>query len=261
MKKQELHQKLQGAYQEMVENIETLIKKEGKTLKEAVETSEEKLSNWKELTKEEAQKVSNEVKSDLQSLGETLNGAKDAYKEQFKQDASYLTESIWEKLRNIVDVSSEQFMSFAEEIKERAHKVRMDDHANEHKDHLRWYSDHELWLDEIELWKNDHQHALDKLQAIEAVITKHTDALNEHAQVIRSHEELDHKHEKVMQGAELDPTSRVMEREDDEEVNIHNQERQEHAQHAELHDYMKKGHREMMALVNNLYKQVVDKSR
>jgi len=261
MKTQKINERLQSAYEKMVEDIESLINNDGKKLKEAVEIAEEKLSTWQELTKEEAQKISNEVKSDLQSVGETLHSAKDAYKEQFKLDAAHLTDSIWEKVSKIADVSNEEFNAFTNNLKELALKATTDDHANEHKDHLRWHTDHGLWLDEIELWKNDHQDALDKLQAIEAVITKHNDALDEHEQVIRSHEELDLQHEEVMQGAELDPSSRVMEREDDEMVNIHNQERQEHAQHAELHDYMKKGHREMMALVNNLYKQVVDRSK
>jgi len=104
MNNQELINKMKSAYQHMVETIETLIDMEGKTLQEAVEIAEEKLSNWQELTKEEAQKISSEVKSDLQSIGETLNGAKDAYKEQFKIDAAYLTESLWEKLSKAADV-------------------------------------------------------------------------------------------------------------------------------------------------------------
>jgi len=107
------------------------------------------------------------------------------------------------------------------------------------------------------VWKKDHQHALKKLQAIEESIKKHTDTLDEHAQVIHAHEEQDQEHEEVMLGTELDPSSRALEAEDDREVSIHRQERIEHAKHAALHDSLKKGHRKMMAMIDNLYKQVV----
>jgi len=257
MKTQKINERLQSAYEKMVEDIESLINNDGKKLKEAVEIAEEKLNTWQELTKEEAQKISNEVKSDLQSVGETLHGAKDAYKEQFKLDTAYLTDSIWEKISKIADASNEEFNAFSDNLKELAHKATTDDHANEHKDHLRWNSDHEFWLDEIKVWKNDHQHALVKLQAIEESIKKHTDALDEHAQVIHAHEEQNKEHEEVMQGTELDPSSRVLEAEDNREASIHRQESIEHAKHAALHDSLKKGHRKMMVLIDNLYNQVV----
>jgi gas vesicle protein len=65
MKAQELNEKMKNAYQNMVEVIETLVDTEGKTLKEAVEIAEEKLSDWQELSREESQKISAEVQSDL----------------------------------------------------------------------------------------------------------------------------------------------------------------------------------------------------
>ncbi len=258
MKTQELSEKMIKAYQNMLETIETLIEKEGKPLKEAVQIAEEKLSKWKELTNEESQKISAEVKNDLQSVGEALKGAKNAYKEQFKIDADYLTDAIWEKLSKIADVATEEFLAFTEDLKERAHKVRMDEHANEHKEHLRWYSDHDFWINEIEVWKKDHQQALKKLQAIESSIKKHTDLLEEHAQAIRAHEKLDHEHEEVMVSYETDPTSHIAEEEDDKYIAIHDQERQEHEKQAALHNSMKKKHREMMAIINHLYKHVVE---
>jgi len=44
MKTQEIHEKLQDAYHEMVDNISSLTQDEGKSLKEAVNIAEEKLS-------------------------------------------------------------------------------------------------------------------------------------------------------------------------------------------------------------------------
>ena len=258
MKTQGLSEKMKKAYQNMVETIETLIDREGKQLKEAVLIAEEKLSSLQELSKEEAQKISTEIKSDLQSIGETINGAKLAYKEQFKIEANYLTEALWEKLSKVADVGTEEFLAFSEDLKQRARKARLDDHASEHKDHLHWSSDHEFWLDEVELWKKDHQDALQKLQAIETAIKKHTDYLEEHAQAIRAHEELDHEHEETILANELDPTSRIAEENDEKDISVHKQEKQLHATHAKLHQNLKKNHRKMMAMINHLYKQVVD---
>ena len=185
-----------------------------------------------------------------------MQGAKEAYKEQFKLDAAYLNEIIWEKLSKAADMGKEEFIAFTEDLKAKAKEVRLGYHESEHTDHLHWSSDHEFWLDEIELWKKDHQHAWERLQAIEAAIRKHTDKLEEHAQVIRAHEARDKEHEEVLSANELDPTSHFLEEKDDEFVSIHEQERQEHGKHAELHDHLKKDRRKMMAAINNLYMQV-----
>jgi len=258
MKTQNINKKLQDAYEAMVEHTKSLIENENKSLKEALAAAEEKLSTMTEITKEEALKISDEVKSDLKSIGETLQGASDAYKEQFKLDAAYITDSVWEKLSKVADVGTEEFMEFTQDLKEKVQKIRTEGHASEHQDHLNWQGDHEFWLDEIEFWKKDHQRALEKLQAIEVAIKKHSDELEEHAQVIRAHEVMDHQHEEVMANNEIDPSSRVIEEDDDKEASIHEQEREEHAKHAELHDYLKKHHRSMMSMINHLYKHIVD---
>lgn len=257
MKTKELSEKMKNAYQNMVETIEVLIEKEGKTLKEAVEIAEEKQSNWIELTKEEAQKISAEVKRDLQSIGETFNGAKEAYKEQFKIDAEYLTESIWDKLSKVADVGTEEFLAFTADLKKRVNDIRSDEHLDEHKDHVQWSSDHEFWLDEIEIWRKDHQLALTKLKEIEQKIKKNADALEEHAQAIKVHEKLDHEHEEVLRESEVDPTSQVFESDENKESTFHQRERAEHIEHAKLHQSIKTDHRKIMASLNHLYKQVV----
>jgi hypothetical protein len=257
MKTQEINEKLQSTYHKMVDTIESLVEKEGKSLKEAVNIAEEKLSAWQELSKEENQKVSDEVRSDLKSIGETIQGAKIAYKEQFKLDTTYLTDSIWNKLSKAADVGKEEFIAFTNDLKERTKKIRMSEHASEHLDHLQWDSEHDFWLDEIKIWKKDHQTALEKLKTIEASIKKHDESLDEHAQAIQAHQKLDHQHEKVMSNAELDPSSLVFEEDDDKDISMHKQESKEHSQHAELHNTLKKDHRKTMSLVSHLYKEVV----
>ena len=260
MRSQQLQEKLKHAYHQMVENIENLTLNDGKSLSEATQIAEEKLSDMKELTKEQAQKISAMVVNDVHSIGETLSGAKTAYKEQFKLDTAYLTETLWEKMSKVADVGTEEFLEFTENLKERANKRRTDDHASEHKEHSEWHEDHAFWLDEIAFWKKDHKDALEKLKKIEESIKKHGDLLDEHAQAIQAHEKMDQQHEEVMKEAEIDPTSHVFESDDDKDTDIHQQQREEHKQHAELHESLKKHHRQMMSMLNNLYKQVINKS-
>jgi SHS2 domain-containing protein len=135
MKSDDLKSKLQKAYQSMVDTIDVLVKKEGKTLREALENAEEKLSEWEELTKEEVHEISTEVKNDLQSIGETLEGAKQAYKKQLKMDTTYVTDSILEKLSQIADTPTAQFLLFKEQLEEQAQQAVTDEHNNEHNDH------------------------------------------------------------------------------------------------------------------------------
>lgn len=258
MKTEEIKEKLQRAYQAMVDTIEPLVEKEGKTLREAVETAEEKISEWEELSKEEVQEISAELKKDLRAMGETLEGAKEAYKEQLKMDAAYLTDSILEKFNKIADTPTAQFLLFKEQIEEEAREATFDEHLKEHQEHQNWHSEHQLWLDEIALWKQDHESALQKLHEIESALKKHSEELQEHEQVIKAHEAQDREHEEIIANVEQDPTSQVFEANDEREAKIHQKEKDVHAEHAELHQNMKKHHLHMMALVNKLYEEVVE---
>lgn len=257
MRIEELNKDLKRAYQTMVDTVEELVVKDGKNLQQAMHSAEEKLSEWNELSKEQVQEISTELKHDFQTLNENLNEAKESYKEEFKKDAAYVTDSIWGKLMKITDSNTEQLLVFEETLKEQAQAVTSGEHLTEHQEHTQWNSEHELWLAEIALWKKEHAEAFSKLEKIEAAISQHSDDLDEHAQVIQAHEARDHEHEEVMAKAEQDPSSKVFEVADDKEVAVHKQERQEHHQHAELHNTMKKHHSEMMSLVNKLYKQTL----
>ncbi len=119
----ELKNKLQKAYQSMVDTVEVLVKKEGKTLREAFENAEEKLSEWEELSKEEINDISTEVKNDLQAIGETFEGAKQAYKRQLKMDTTYVTDSILDKLSEIADTPTAQFLLFKEQLEEQTQQA------------------------------------------------------------------------------------------------------------------------------------------
>lgn len=245
------------AYQNLVDTVEDLVVKEGKTLQQAMYSAEDKLSEWSELSKKQVQDISTEFNHDLKTLGENLNGATEAYKEQFKLDAAYVTDSIWEKLLNVMDANTAQLSVFIKDLKDQAQGNTTDQHINEHADHTKWDSEHELWLSEIDLWKQEHATALSQLSSIEKMIKQHSDALDEHAQVIKAHQASSHEHEVDIAKAEKDPTSEQYEDAVKRDSVIHAQERQEHLQHAELHRTMKRHHMRMMASVSELYKKTV----
>jgi len=239
----------------MVDTVEDLVVNQGENLQQALNAAEEKLNEWKELSKEEVEVISSELKHDFQKLDENLSEAKDSYKEQFKKEAAYVTDSVWSKLLTIMDTNTAQLLAFQKNLNERVMTIKGSGHLTEHQEHTQWNSDHGLWLAEVEIWKKEHKEALDKLAKIEKTITQHSAMLDEHAQVIKAHEARDHEHEEALAKAEHDPTSRVFEVKEDEEAAVHSQEKQEHTQHAELHDTMRKHHFAIMSLVNKLYKE------
>ncbi len=257
MRIEELNKDLKDAYQTMVDTVEELVVKDGQNLQQALLVAEEKLNEWEELSKEQVQEISTELKHDFQTLDENLNQAKESYKEEFKKDAAYVTDSVWGKLLTIMDTNTAQLLAFQKNLKEQVQEITTGEHLTEHQEHTQWHSDHGLWLAEVDIWKKEHTEALDKLAKIEKAISQHSNALDEHAQVVQAHEARDHEHEVVLANAEQDPTSRVFEVKEGEEAAVHKQEKQEHTQHAELHNTMKKHHSEMMSLVNKLYKQTL----
>lgn len=257
MRIKELNSDFQHAYKTLVDNVEELVVKEGKNLQQALHSAEEKLSEWGELSKEEAQEISTELKHDFQKLSVSLNDAKESYKEEFKQEAAYITDSIWNKLLKIMDTSTAQLLAFEKNLEEKVQEIRTGEHLTNHQEHNQWNSDHKLWSAEIALWKKESTQAQSKLGEIETAIKQYSDALDEHAQVVQSHEARDHEHEEVMANAEQDPSSHVLEAAVEKDAAMHIQERKEHNQHAELHNTMKKHHSEMMSLVNRLHKKAL----
>ena len=124
MRIKELNSDFQHAYKTLVDNVEELVVKEGKNLQQALHSAEEKLSEWGELSKEEAQEISTELKHDFQKLSVSLNDAKESYKEEFKQEAAYITDSIWNKLLKIMDTSTAQLLAFEKNLEEKVLDIR-----------------------------------------------------------------------------------------------------------------------------------------
>jgi DNA-binding MarR family transcriptional regulator len=140
MDTEEITKKLQRAYHSMVDVLDDLIEKgliekEGKSLKEAVELAQLKLSDWKELTREEVEKVSTEVKQDLSSLGKTLYEARQVIREKLALDAEYLKETSLEKLNRIADKASLELAQFREDLCEKTEENKDDEHETAHREH------------------------------------------------------------------------------------------------------------------------------
>jgi len=259
MRIEELNSDFNKAYHTMVETIEELVVDGGKSFNQALLSAEKKMSEWSDLTKEEIEETSNEIKHDFLKLGENLNKAKESYKEEFKLDAAYVTDSIWDKLLNIMDSNTAQLLAFKKNLEEQIHEIKTEEHLTIHQEHTQWNAEHELWLGEIALWNKEHAEALIKLDEISVAINQYSNALDEHAQVIQAHEARDHEHEKVIANAERDPSSQAFKEADENDTTMHQQERQVHSQHAELHNSLKRNHSEMMTLVNRLYKKALQK--
>ena len=76
--------------------------------------------------------------------------------------------------------------------------------------------------------------------------------LDEHAGITHALEVRGHAHEKVMSISQQHPSIHVIEELEDKDNFIRKQKRQEHYQHAELHNSMKTYHSGMMSLVDKL---------
>lgn len=261
MDTEDITKKLQRAYHSMVDVLDDLtekdlIEQEGKSLKEAVELAQLKLSDWKELTREEVEKVSTEVKQDLSSLGETLYEARQVIREKLALDAEYLKETSLDKLNQIADKAALELAQFREDLREKVEDVTEDEYETEHHEHQQWDSEHAMWLDDIAVWEKEHQEAEEKLLVIKDRIHQQGVALQEHAQTIRAHQARDHEHETVLADAERDLSNESATDKEAASEKTHEQIRHVHENHASFHQKIKQQHKEAMVLINQLYKQI-----
>ncbi|WP_299872843.1 hypothetical protein [uncultured Cocleimonas sp.] len=69
MRIEEMNKDLKRAYQTMVDTVEDLVVNQGENLQQAMNTAEEKLKEWKELSKEEVEVINSEFKYDFKKTG------------------------------------------------------------------------------------------------------------------------------------------------------------------------------------------------
>ncbi|WP_371195966.1 hypothetical protein [Glaciecola sp. SC05] len=246
---------LQHGYKAMVEAIEEFVVKEGKSLQEAFHSAEEKLSEAKELSVEKIQQASKDLKYNLSVLGEAIEGASDAYKQQIAFDVAYINASIWNKLQSIANSNTVELMAFTKTLRENANAVETEEHLNAHQQHRQWGSEHALWLDEIAFWKRDHEQIVTKMIEIEKALKLQETLLNKHAHAIQAHVKKDHNHEKTMADVEQDHSSEKFKDADKRKNSSHKKEQGSHAQQSEVHRALKAKHIKVLAMVNMLYKE------
>lgn len=254
MKNQDTVNKLQRAYHSMVENLEHLIKEEGKTFREGVEIAEQKLSEWEELSTEEVSKIRDEVLKDLETIGEVAESIRKTTIEKLELDELYLKDVVLEKLFQVANQSTADIIEFRENLKKQAEEATEQLHEDEHHEHQQMDSEHAAWLLDIAMWQKEHLAAEEKLLAIQNRIRQHGVALQEHAQTIRAHQQEEKQHEASMSAVEKD-----MSNENAEEKNVANEDAHATMEHvhenqARLHEDIKKDHREAMVLIEKLYK-------
>jgi hypothetical protein len=248
-------EELQASYQSLVDSVENFVVKEGKTLQEAFHAAEEKLDEAKGASKDKIQQASKELKSNLRLLAEAVEGASEAYKEQIKFDLAYVNSSIWSKVQSIANSNTVELIEFTNSLKESAQDATTDEHIAAHQEHNQWDSDHGLWLAELKSWEKGQEQGLTKLAQIEKILKRQSSSLREHAQRVQALARVGYEHEKVMTNAEKDPSSQVFKEADDKEIEVHRQQREDHAQQAELHHQLKINHFKTMAMINMLYKE------
>ena len=160
-----VQEKLQNAYRSMLEDVEELVDKEKKPIKEAFAEAEEKLSEWKELSREEIDHISAELKSNLKEIGEVSNYLNESLNETLKVDAAYIASNFWETLSNIVDKAADKTIIELSEFNENLQQKTVTDESN-------YSAQQKHLLDDAQSWLADYENSLSQLTEIRSNIRK-----------------------------------------------------------------------------------------
>jgi hypothetical protein len=252
MKTENIKNKLQHGYDSMFETIETSIKKEGKSLKQALDIADDKLKTVKDLSVDEYQHIRDEVRHDLHSLGEKLSDAKTSFTLRLQMDTIFMKNSAAKILSSIADQTAQELLLIKDSLLDKGNNIEKDKLYTTHREHGEWHDDHAFWLKEIEMWKKEHHEAGAKLLAIHDAIRHGGLELQEHAQAIRAHEVSDHDHEAILAKLEKQAENMLSPEESEKDIAAHEAMKKMHNNHARLHQYFKNKHRETMKLVERL---------
>ena len=161
MDTKDVQEKLQKAYNSMLENVEELVDKDKKPIKEAFAEAEEKLSEWRELTREEVDHISEELKSNLSEMGEVTHRLNQSIKQTLSFDASYLADSIWNRLSKLADHTAVELSEFSEDL--RQHMAT---------DASTYSEQQQNWFNDAMQWQGDYEIALKRLDKVRAEVRK-----------------------------------------------------------------------------------------
>jgi hypothetical protein len=255
MDTQKFTSKLQRAYHSMIDMVNVLVDVEYKSVDEAIEIAEEKLSEWEDLSSHEIEKISAEIKQDLKTLVETLSEAKQAYAEQLALDTLYLKERSLDKLAKIADKTTLELAEFKRDLKEQVQVVTDDQYEHNHHQHQQWESEHAMWLDDIAIWQKEHQQIREILYAIHEGIYEHGMTIGKHAEMIRAHQQEEYQHEAFMAATEQ---GKKTDNQQDAEYQCRHKKMQDtHEEQTRLHQKIKQHHKDIMVLVKKLHQQTI----
>lgn len=192
-----VQEKLQNAYKSMLEHIEELVDKDKKSLKEAFEEAEKKLSEWRELSREEVSHISEELKSNLSDVGEASHKLNESLKETLSFDASYLASSVWSKLSNVADQTIVELSELGESL--RKHTVT---------DASTYSEQQQIWIKDSAQWHDDYGGSLKQLDSIRADIRKKIRQTNAYSKAVTNGKADQSRHDLLAQ--ENQETSQVI---------------------------------------------------
>lgn len=248
----EASDKIQRGYHAMIDNIETLIKKEGKSLKQAFEVAEEKLEDWEGLSTDQYKRIRNEVRHDLHVLGDKMDEAKTSFKQRLEMDTQFIKKSAFNKLSSIADKATNELIELKDSFFNKDEEPTRDEIIQaEHLDHTRWHDDHSFWMTEIAMWRKETNDAEAKVLAIHGAVNKHGVSLQDHVKNIRSHDKAIHNHEVKL--ADLEKVLKGDTEEASKDQLVHKVMSKSHKGYAHRHQQFKNKHREIIILVERLY--------
>ncbi len=258
MNTEDIGDKLQRGYHATIDAIESLVKKEGKSLKEALKVAEHKLKEWEDLTADEYRHIRDEVRYDLHTMGERLSEAKTSFKQRLEIDTIFMKKSAITKLSSIAEQTAHELVEIKDSLFNKEPDLEKDALYIEHHDHNEWHDDHSFWLKEIEMWKKEHHDAGAKLLEIHDAIRLQGKDLQEHAQAIHAHEIIEREHETLIAKLEKQSKDKTPIAESSEHQAEHEAMKKTHKNHALLHQQFKNKHFEMMRLVGRLHQLLLE---
>ncbi len=188
MKTKTVQENLQKAYHSMLKHVEDLVEKDKKPLKQAFVEAEEKLSEWRELSREEIAHISDELKSNFSDMGDASNRLNESLKETLSFDTSYLASSIWNRLSKVAD----QTMIELSELGDDLQKHMTTDASNQTEQQ-------QCWFNEAQQWQGDYEIALKQLDSIRSDLRKKIRKVSVHNTAISNEKTDQAEHNRLAQ--------------------------------------------------------------
>jgi uncharacterized coiled-coil DUF342 family protein len=167
--------KLQKAYNSMLEHIEELVDKDKKPLKEAFSEAEDKLSEWRELSREEIDHISTELKSNLSEWGETTHRLNQSLKETLSFDTAYIANNVWSKLSRVADQTIVELSELGETLQ-----------RNMATDASNLSDQQKLWMDDATQWHEQYERSLKQLDELRAGVRKQMRSITKYSKTINT---------------------------------------------------------------------------